>query len=256
VSIKDKRSIETLSRNRALKAQQKKMNQAVENTINFNQTLRPQPRRIDLVPRTRNQERLIMALQNPDASIVVTVGPAGTGKTYLAMLAAIRALREGSCDRIVMTRPAVGVEGESHGFLPGNLIAKMEPWTRPLLDVMREYYRPADILAMIEDQVVEISPLAYMRGRTFKNSWIIADEMQNATPAQVKMLMTRIGSGSKIVITGDIEQADRNKGDNGLMDLCERLQAQPVQGIAVCALEGRDIQRHSIIGSVLKLYAV
>ena len=244
-----------MSRNRALKAQQKKMNQAVENTIHFNQTLRAQPRRIDLVPRTRNQERLVMALQNPDADIVVTVGPAGTGKTYLAMLAAIRALREGSCDRIVMTRPAVGVEGESHGFLPGNLVAKMEPWTRPLLDVMREYYRPADILAMIEDQVVEISPLAYMRGRTFKNSWIIADEMQNATPAQVKMLMTRIGSGSKIVVTGDVEQADRNRGDNGLMDLCERLQAQPVAGIAVCALEGRDIQRHSIIGSVLKLYA-
>ena len=243
-----------MSRNRALKAQQKKMNQAVENTIHFNQTLRPQPRRIDLVPRTRNQERLVMALQHPDTDIVVTVGPAGTGKTYLAMLAAIRALREGACDRIVMTRPAVGVEGESHGFLPGNLVAKMEPWTRPLLDVMREYYRPADILAMIEDQVVEISPLAYMRGRTFKNSWIIADEMQNATPAQVKMLMTRIGSGSKIVVTGDVEQADRNKGDNGLMDLCERLQATPVTGIAVCALEGRDIQRHSIIGSVLKLY--
>ena len=114
-----------MSRNRALKAQQKKMNQAVENTIHFNQTLRTQPRRIDLVPRTRNQERLVMALQNPDADIVVTVGPAGTGKTYLAMLAAIRALREGACDRIVMTLPAVGVEGESHGFLPGNLVAKM-----------------------------------------------------------------------------------------------------------------------------------
>ena len=243
-----------MSRNRALKAQQKKMNQAVENTIHFNQTLRPQPRRIDLVPRTRNQERLVMALQNPDADIVVTVGPAGTGKTYLAMLAAIRALREGTCDRIVMTRPAVGVEGESHGFLPGNLVAKMEPWTRPLLDVMREYYRPADILAMIEDQVVEISPLAFMRGRTFKNAWIIADEMQNATPAQCKMLMTRIGSNSKIVITGDVEQADRQGGDNGLMDLCERLQKGGVDGIAVCNLEGRDVQRHKIIGSVLKLY--
>ena len=242
-----------MSRNRAQKAQKRMQ---VENTISFNQApQRAKPRPVNLIPRTRNQERLILALQDDASPIVATVGPAGTGKTYLAMLAAIKALREGACDRIVMTRPAVGVEGESHGFLPGNLVAKMEPWTRPLLDVMREYYRPADILAMIEDQVVEISPLAYMRGRTFKNSWIIADEMQNATPAQVKMLMTRIGSGSKIVITGDIEQADRNKGDNGLMDLCERLQATPVEGIAVCALEGRDIQRHSIIGSVLKLYA-
>lgn len=250
---KDKRRDNTLSRNRAAKAQKRMQ---IENTISFDQApQRARPRPINLIPRTRNQERLVLALQDSDQHIVVTAGPAGTGKTYLAMLAAIRSLREGACDRIVMTRPAVGVEGESHGFLPGNLVAKMEPWTRPLLDVMREYYRPAEILTMIEDQVVEISPLAYMRGRTFKNSWLIADEMQNATPAQVKMLMTRIGSGSRIVITGDVEQADRNRSDNGLMDLCERLQSCPVQGIAVCAMEGKDIQRHSIIGSVLKLYA-
>jgi phosphate starvation-inducible PhoH-like protein len=153
-----------------------------------------------------------------------------------------------------MTRPAVGVEDERHGFLPGNLVAKMEPWTRPLLDVMREYYRPQDIAAMIEDQVIEIAPLAFMRGRTFKNSWIIADEMQNATPAQAKMLMTRIGQGSKIVITGDVEQADRRAGDNGLIDLSERLERSPVPGITVCRMQARDVQRHKIIGSVLKLY--
>jgi phosphate starvation-inducible PhoH-like protein len=232
------------------------MNQVVENTINFNPAPKAAQRRIDLIPRTRNQEKLVMALQDPDAHIVVTVGPAGTGKTYLAMQAAVKALREGDCDRIVMTRPAVGVEGESHGFLPGNLVAKMEPWTRPLLDVMREYYRAQDIVALIEDQVIDIAPLAYMRGRTFRNSWIIADEMQNATPAQVKMLMTRIGTNSKIVITGDVEQADRHGGDNGLLDLCERLQSIPTEGISVCALEARDVQRHRIIGSVLKLYAV
>lgn len=170
------------------------------------------------------------------------------------MLAAIKALRQGECDRIIMTRPAVGVEGESHGFLPGNLVAKMEPWTRPLLDVMREYYRPQDIVTMIEDQIVEIAPLAYMRGRTFKNAWIIADEMQNATPAQAKMLMTRIGTNSRIVITGDVEQADRNHEQNGLLDLCDRLRQKPMQGIAVCELQQRDVQRHRIIGSVLKLY--
>ena len=245
-----------MSRNRSAKAQQKRMNQVVENTINF---VQPQPRQaprpVRLVPRTRNQERLVLALLDTDTSIVVTVGPAGTGKTYLAMQAAVQALREGQCDRIVMTRPAVGVEDERHGFLPGNLVAKMEPWTRPLLDVMREYYRAADIAAMIEDQVVEIAPLAFMRGRTFKNSWIIADEMQNATPAQAKMLMTRIGSNSKIVITGDVEQADRKAGDNGLIDLCQRLERCAVPGIAVCQLESRDVQRHAIIGSVLKLYA-
>jgi phosphate starvation-inducible protein PhoH and related proteins len=243
-----------LSRNRAAKAQ-KRMTY-VENTIPFEQTQRQQKQRpVSLVPRTRNQERLVLALQNVDTSIVVTVGPAGTGKTYLAMVAAVKALKEGAIERIVMTRPAVGVEGEQHGFLPGNLVAKMEPWTRPLLDVMREYYRPQDIAAMIEDQVIEIAPLAFMRGRTFKNSWIIADEMQNATPAQVKMLMTRIGQDSKIIITGDVEQADRNRGDNGLMDLCERLEQNTVNGITVCKLETRDVQRHKIIGDVLKLYA-
>jgi len=243
-----------LSRQRAAKAQ-KRMNQAAtENTIAFLQAPKAAQRRIDLVPRTRNQEALVLALQDPDAHIVVTTGPAGTGKTYLAMQAAVKALKEGQCDRIVMTRPAVGVEDERHGFLPGNLVAKMEPWTRPLLDVMREYYRPQDIAAMIEDQVIEIAPLAFMRGRTFKNSWIIADEMQNATPAQAKMLMTRIGQGSKIVITGDVEQADRRAGDNGLIDLSERLERSPVPGITVCRMQARDVQRHKIIGSVLKLY--
>ena len=244
-----------MSRNRAAKAQAKRMQQTVENTISFSQAPKASQRRIDLVPRTRNQERLVLALQDPDTHIVITTGPAGTGKTYLAMQAAVKALREGECDRIILTRPAVGVEGEQHGFLPGNLVAKMEPWTRPLLDVMREYYRAQDIVTMIEDQVLEIAPLAFMRGRTFKHSWIIADEMQNATPAQAKMLMTRIGQGSKIVITGDVEQADRNSGDNGLMDLCARLAANPVSGMTVCAMENRDVQRHRIIGSVLKLYA-
>lgn len=243
-----------MSRNRAQKAQKRMAQVSVENIIAFSQTPKAAQRRIDLVPRTRNQEALVLALQDPDAHIVVTVGPAGTGKTYLAMLAAIKSLRQGDCERIILTRPAVGVEGEQHGFLPGNLIAKMEPWTRPLLDVMREYYRPQDILAMIEDQVIEIAPLAYMRGRSLKNSWIIADEMQNATPAQAKMLMTRIGQGSKIVITGDIEQADRHKGENGLLDFVNRLQKGRIDGIVYCEFTTRDIQRHPIISKVLKLY--
>jgi phosphate starvation-inducible PhoH-like protein len=242
-----------LSRNRATKAQ-RRITQT-ENTIQFDPERRNQPRPVTLVPRTRNQETLVLALNNHRQHIVVTVGPAGTGKTYLAMLAAVRALRSGDCERIVLTRPAVGVEDEKHGFLPGNLVAKMEPWTRPLLDVLRQYYRPQDIMGMIDDQIVEIAPLAFMRGRTFVNSWVIADEMQNATPAQVKMLMTRIGEDSRIVITGDVEQADRRAGDNGLMDLCNRLEATPVTGIAVCKLNGSDIQRHPIIGSVLNLYA-
>ena len=141
-----------------------------------------------------------------------------------------------------------------HGFLPGNLVAKMEPWTRPLSDVLREYYRPQTIQSMIDDQTIEIAPLAFMRGRTFKQCWIVADEMQNATPAQVKMLMTRIGVDSKIVITGDVEQADRQGTNNGLMDLCERLRAHSVPGIKTCVLDSRDCQRHPLIGPILDLY--
>ena len=243
-----------MSKQRAVKQQKRQMTNQ-ENTIKFDQAKPVKQRPIDIVPRTRNQERLVLALQDADQHIVVTAGPAGTGKTYLAMLAAVKAFREGEVDRIVLTRPAVGVEDEKHGFLPGDLNQKMDPWVRPLTDILREYYRQPDIAAMIADQVIEISPLAFMRGRTFKGSFIIADEMQNATPNQVKMLMTRIGEGSKIVITGDVEQADRNRGNNGLLDLCQRLQEGGVKGIAVCGLDNRDIQRHRIIDSVLRLYA-
>jgi len=226
-----------------------------ENTINFEQVKPVKQRPINLVPRTKNQERLVLALQSSEQHIVVTTGPAGSGKTYLAMLAAVKAFREGEIDRIVLTRPAVTVEDEKHGFLPGDLNQKMDPWVRPLTDILREYYRQPDINAMIADQKIEIAPLAFMRGRTFRNSWIIADEFQNSSAAQVLMLMTRIGEGSKIVITGDAEQSDHKRGSNGLVDLCERLQRGGVKGIAVCNLDNRDIQRHKIIDSVLRLYS-
>jgi len=240
--------------NRVAKSQKRQQMTPQENTIRFEQARPIKQRPIDIVPRTRNQERLVLALQDDDQPIVITAGPAGTGKTYLAMLAAVKAFREGTVDRIVLTRPAVGVEDEKHGFLPGDLNAKMDPWVRPLTDILREYYRQPDIMAMIADQTIEIAPLAFMRGRTFKSAYIIADEMQNATPSQCKMLMTRIGQDSKIVITGDVEQADRNRGNNGLMDLCQRLEKGGVKGIAVCHLDNKDIQRHAIIDSVLQLY--
>ena len=226
-----------------------------ENVIEFDQNRKQNPRNIELRPKTRNQEQLVLNLLDPGQHIVMASGPAGTGKTYLAMLAAIKALRSGQCERIVLTRPAVGVEDERHGFLPGDLISKMEPWTRPLLDVLRDYYSPRDIAAMMEEQTIEISPLAYMRGRTFKNACIIADEMQNATPGQMKMLLSRIGENSKIVVTGDIEQADRSGKDNGLLDIVQRLESRGGDGIAVCNLGKRDIQRHPIIDTVLSLYA-
>ena len=242
-----------LSRQRAAKSQKRQMTYQ-ENTIRFDQAKPVKQRAINIVPRTRNQERLVLALQDQDQPIVITAGPAGTGKTYLAMLAAVKAFRAGDVDRIVLTRPAVGVEDERHGFLPGDLNQKMDPWVRPLTDILREYYRQPDIQAMIDEQKIEIAPLAFMRGRTLKNAYIVADEMQNSSMAQVKMLLTRIGEGSKIVITGDIDQTDHKKGSNGLVDLCERLQKGGVKGIAVCQLDERDVQRHHIIGKILQLY--
>jgi len=244
----------TLSRKGAVKSQKRQQMTYQENTIRFDQVKPVKQRSIDIVPRTRNQERLILALQDKGQHIVVTAGPAGTGKTYLAMLAAVKAFREGAVDRIVLTRPAVSVDDEKHGFLPGDLNQKMDPWVRPLTDILREYYRQPDIQAMIEEQKIEIAPLAFMRGRTLKNAYIIADEMQNSSMTQVKMLLTRIGENSKIVLTGDVEQTDHKKDSNGLVDLCKRLQEVGVNGIAVCNLDERDVQRHPIIGKILTLY--
>jgi phosphate starvation-inducible PhoH-like protein len=223
-----------------------------DNTINFNQALKR--KQIELRPKSINQENLIQSLLDPQTNITVATGPAGTGKTYLAMLAAIKAFRDGACERIVLTRPAVGVDDEKHGFLPGDLNSKMEPWTRPLFDVLREFYTKKEVARMLDEQTIEISPLAFMRGRTFKDAWIIADEMQNATPSQMKMLMTRIGENSKIVITGDVEQTDRTVHNNGLIDLCKRLETQR-NGLSVCYMNNRDIQRHPIIDTVLEIYA-
>jgi phosphate starvation-inducible PhoH-like protein len=243
-----------LSRARGVKAQRRQQDTAVENTIDFDRAARHRPRSIEVVPKSRGQETLVLALNDESLHITIAVGPAGTGKTYLAMQAAIRALRTGKTEKIVLTRPAVGVDDEKHGFLPGDLNQKMEPWTRPLLDVLHEYYSPKDVAKMLEDQVIEISPLAFMRGRTFKHAWIVADEMQNATPNQMKMLLTRIGEGSRIVVTGDVEQADRKNPDNGLLDIATRLEQSPTSGLRVCRLGAKDVQRHPIITSVLKIY--
>jgi phosphate starvation-inducible PhoH-like protein len=182
-------------------------------------------------------------------------GPAGTGKTYLAMLAAIQAMRKGDCKKILLTRPAVAVDDEKHGFLPGDLNAKMEPWVRPLFDVLREFYSTNELEYMVEEQIIEITPLAFCRGRNFKHSWIILDEAQNATPSQMKMLMTRIGEGSKIVITGDVEQTDRKTPDNGLLDLKQRIETHKVPGMTTCEFDTKDIRRHSIIEHILHMYS-
>ena len=214
-----------------------------------------QQRPISLLPKSLTQEKYIDQLTDPKRLIIFATGPAGTGKTMLAVLAALKAYRSGEVERIVITRPAVGVDDEQHGFLPGTLNEKMAPWTRPIFDVIGEYYRQSEIVKMLDDQTIEISPLAYMRGRTFKKSWIIADEMQNATPSQMKMLLTRLGEASKMIITGDTRQADRKEADNGLLDFTrlvdEYRECKFVSGVEFA---NKDIQRHPAVLEILKIY--
>lgn len=209
--------------------------------------------KIELIPRNIRQESYICSLFDNDVSVVFATGPAGTGKTMMAVLAAIKALKEGSVSKLVVTRPAVGVDNEKHGFLPGGLNDKMEPWTRPIFDVLHEHFTTREIARMLEEQIIEISPLAFMRGRTFHRAWIIADEMQNTTKNQMKMLLTRIGEDSKAVITGDLDQTDIVK-DNGLLDFIQIIESTKSDLIAHIRFDNSDVQRSETVREVLRLY--
>lgn len=221
--------------------------------IVINEYSQPRSKAVSLLPKTLKQEEYIVNLTDDTKKIVFATGPAGTGKTMLAVLAAIKTLREGRIRRVIITRPAVGVDDEQHGFLPGDLNSKMAPWVRPIIDVFNEYYHPKDVVRMLDEQIIEISPLAYMRGRNFKNSFIIFDEAQNATVNQMKMVLTRLAEGSRMVVTGDLNQVDRKfSNDNGLKDFLARLQLSNT--IASVDFGRRDVQRHPVVAEVLKLY--
>jgi phosphate starvation-inducible PhoH-like protein len=220
--------------------------------IDFQPYLPQKKQRVSLHARSTNQQSYLDKLQDDSTSIVFAIGPAGTGKTMLAVQHGIKLFQEGIVDRIVVTRPAVSVD-EDLGFLPGTLNEKMAPWTRPIFDVFQEYYQTKDIAKMLDEGVIEISPLAYMRGRTFKNAYIIADECQNTTVNQMKMLLTRLGENSKMVVTGDLAQADR-LNDNGLIDFCNLLKNKPTKHIDVIQFDHKDIERHDAVKEVLKIY--
>jgi phosphate starvation-inducible PhoH-like protein len=223
-----------------------------QNLIQMNQYLRKK-QQVNIIPRNLSQELYLELLKNPKKYITFAIGPAGTGKTMLAVQIAIKLFKEGTISKIIVTRPAVSVD-EEHGFLPGTLNQKMEPWTRPIFDVFEEYYHPKEVQEMLEDGVIEISPLAYMRGRTFKNAFVIADEMQNATPSQMKMLLTRLGENSRMVVTGDLNQADRPR-ENGLLEFCELYgQGGDYRMIALARFETKDVERHPVVREVLKIY--
>lgn len=210
-------------------------------------------------PKTINQENYVKALEDPGSKILFVTGPAGTGKTALACNQAIQDLKSGKVNKIILTRPVVPVEEEELGFLPGNINKKMDPWTRPIFDIFHEFYAKKDVETMVNNQVIEISPLAFMRGRTFKNAFIIADEMQNSSPNQMLMVTTRIGLGSKMVVTGDMKQSDRGN-HSGLSDFIERYKKYMIQcqeehiGIKLVELTAGDIERSKVIKKLLEIY--
>lgn len=204
-----------------------------------------------IAARTLNQRRYLELLTG-HAPVIIGTGPAGTGKTLLACQVGSKALASGQVQRLILTRPAVSVD-EQHGFLPGNLNKKMEPWTRPMFDALSRYWSGKKIQDMMLDQRIEVCPLAYMRGRTFDNAWIIGDEMQNSTPSQMKMLLTRIGEGSKMVIAGDGNQHDRGFEDNGLADLVGRIDPES-ESIKHLMFSDDDVVRAEVIKEILKMY--
>ena len=208
-----------------------------------------------IVPRSLNQQLYVDALNNKNISILIGLGPAGTGKTLFSCNSAVNGIRTGQYKKIILTRPVVSVE-EEIGFLPGSFINKMEPWTRPIFDIFLDHFSKTNLDSMIKMGTIEISPLGYMRGRTFKDSFIIADEMQNSSPSQMKMITTRIGEGSKMVITGDLNQSDRCE-KNGLVDLVDRLRKSNIQedrAIELLELSSQDIQRSPVVRQILDIY--
>ena len=207
------------------------------------------------LPKSENQKQYVRALEDVNTPLVFVLGPAGTGKTLFACLTAIQGLRSGAFDRIVLTRPLVTVE-EELGFLPGNIKNKMDPWTRPIFDIFLEYYSQKDIDAMLNSGLIEIAPLAFMRGRTFKRCFILADEMQNSSPAQMLMAATRIGYGSKMIVNGDLNQSDRGV-NNGLASMVNKVRPaigkNSTLGISICDMGSADIERSPIVSTVLRI---
>jgi phosphate starvation-inducible PhoH-like protein len=212
------------------------------------------------VPRGANQERYVQSLKHTNTSIVLGTGPAGCGKTLFACCAAAESYLRGDIKKIVITRPTISVEQEELGFLPGSIERKMDPWLQPMYDIFIEYFKKKPMELMIEQGTLEISPLGFMRGRTFKECFILADEMQNSSPQQMLMLMTRIGEGSKMVIMGDTQQSDyttKTNMPNGLADFLQRYRTSPatvVPYIDWTEMTMDDVERSPVVRQILQLY--
>ena len=200
--------------------------------------------------KTFKQRQYIQAVRSHD--LTFCIGPAGTGKTYLAAVLAVQALLSNEYERLVLTRPAVEA-GEKLGFLPGDLQQKVNPYLRPLYDALYEFVEPEKIASLMERGIIEVAPIAYMRGRTLNNAFVIVDEAQNTTPAQMKMLLTRIGFRSKMVVTGDLTQTDLPHHQTSGLSMAERI-LRSVDGIAFCNLSKADVVRHQLVQRIVEAY--
>ncbi len=203
-------------------------------------------------PKTLGQKQYVDAIRNN--MIVFGLGPAGTGKTYLAMAMAITAFKNQEVERIILTRPAIEA-GEKLGFLPGDLQSKVDPYLRPLYDALYQIMGGETFARNMERGLIEVAPLAYMRGRTLDNAYIILDEAQNTTPAQMKMFLTRIGFGSKVVVTGDATQKDLSPGAASGLDVAIKV-LRGIEGISLCNMSSRDVVRHPLVQKIVKAYEV
>jgi len=205
-------------------------------------------------PRNESQEKYYRALEKKTNKIIVATGPAGTGKTLMCTEYAIKEFLLGTYEKLIFTRPSVAVD-EELGFLPGTLEEKMAPWIRPIYDILYNFISPTEVTKLLEEKLIEISPLGFMRGRTFKNCWIIADEMQNSTPSQMKMLLTRLGENSRLAITGDLEQHDRGSEKNGLDDFLMKFKGKRSDSISSIEFNREDIEREEVVREVLEIYS-
>ena len=204
-------------------------------------------------PKNDSQMYYATLLKQKSKKIVVATGPAGTGKTLFATEYGVKMFLTGQYEKLVFTRPSVSVD-EDLGYLPGTLEEKMAPWVRPIYDVLYNFISPKEVTSLMEDKIIEISPLGFMRGRTFKNCWIVADEMQNSTISQMKMLMTRLGENSRLVVTGDLEQYDRINEVNGLDDFLSKFKGKRSSSISSIEFYKSDIQREEVVKEVLDIY--
>jgi phosphate starvation-inducible PhoH-like protein len=240
------------------KAQEKQNDKSYEKPYEYMQYLSPQEKKIFeskfTKPKVGNQQEYAKLLKDKNKKIVVATGPAGTGKTLFATEFGVRNFMTGVCEKLIFTRPSVSVD-EELGFLPGTLEEKMAPWVRPIYDVLYNFISPKEVSILLEEKIIEIAPLGYMRGRTFKNCWIVADEMQNSTISQMKMLMTRIGENSRLVITGDLEQHDRINEMNGLEDFLNKFRGKRSSSIGSFEFNTIDIQREEVVKEVLEIYS-